>query len=131
MASIHRENRNGQAYYRLQFYDKHNKRRSIRLGSIGKKDADAIRVKVEAMVSASVSRAPLDTPTSQWVAELGDDLAAKLANVELIERKQRATLSEFLTSYVEGRKTDAGDSTVTNFRQLQRSLEAFFGPERD
>src|SRR5688500_13037499 len=112
MASIHRENRNGTIYYRVQFYDKDNIRRSIRLGRIGKKDADAIRVKIEVLVSASVSGAPLDNVTAQWVTNLGADLAGKLADANLIERKLKATLNEFLTTYIDSRKADAAGSTI-------------------
>ena len=40
MASVHKERRNGKTYYRLQFYDKDKRRRSIRLGELNKKAAD-------------------------------------------------------------------------------------------
>jgi hypothetical protein len=37
MASIFKERRGGNTYYRLQFYDKDNRDRSMRLGTINKK----------------------------------------------------------------------------------------------
>ena len=79
MASIHKERRpNGKVYYRLQFYDNHNNRRSIRLGTLNKKAAEAIRVKVEDLVAATVSGGSPQSETSRWLAEIGDDLASKL-----------------------------------------------------
>ncbi len=80
MASVHTEKRKGKSYRRVQFYDKDGQRRSIRLGAISKKAADAIGVKVEALNSAAISGAPLDSETSRWVSEIGRDLADKLRN---------------------------------------------------
>ena len=65
MASVHTEKRNGKVYRRIQFNDKHNDRRSIRLGRVNAKGAKAIRAKVEHLVSASVSGSPLDNETSR------------------------------------------------------------------
>ena len=108
MANLHKEKRNGKTYYRIQFYDKNNDRRAIRLGRLNKKDADVIRVKVEALVSASISGAPLDNQTSEWIANLGDDLAKKLANVKLITRRKTSTLAGFLEDLISLR-LHAGD----------------------
>ena len=55
MASIHADKRRGKTTYRCQFYDKHKRRRSIRLGSINKRAAEAIAVRVDDLVSASIS----------------------------------------------------------------------------
>ncbi len=55
MASVQKERRNGRILYRIQFYDKDKRRRSIRLGSVNKKAADLIAVKVEDLVSATIA----------------------------------------------------------------------------
>ncbi len=130
MASIHRETRSGKVRYRLQFYDKDNRRRSIRLGRINKKDAEAICAKVERLVSASVSGTPLDNDTSRWVAALGDGLAEKLVRVGLISERRSATLGGFVDRYIEGR-TDARPSTLANFRAVRNNLVRHFGDDRD
>ena len=78
MASIHKERRGGKTYYRLQFYDKNKRRRSMRLGEITKKAADTIRVRIEDLLSASLSGNSPNNETARWLAELGDDLAGKL-----------------------------------------------------
>lgn len=78
MASIHKEKRGGKTYYRLQFYDKNNRRRTMRLGTINRKAADTIRVRIEDLLSASFSGGSPNPETARWLAELGDDLSAKL-----------------------------------------------------
>ncbi len=132
MASIHSERRGKRTLYRLQFYDGDKRRKSIRLGSVNRKAADAIRAKVEVLVSCRIAGQPLDADTSRWVANLGQDLAGKLADAGLIERRTSATLAEFLTSFISGKqKGGAAESTITNFRQLERSLVAYFGADCD
>ena len=134
MASIHKEARSGKTQYRLQFLDKDKRRRSIRLGTINKKSANAIRVKVEDLLSASISGISPSDETARWLATLGDDLVFKLKNAGLgdfIPKRKSSSLGAFLQAYIDGRKADAADSTVTNFKQLQASLVGFFGSERD
>ena len=75
MASI--SNRpNGQR--RLLFVDPAGKRKTIYLGKMPKRHADAIKIKVEQLVAAVVSGCPWDNETARWVAELPDTLASKL-----------------------------------------------------
>ncbi len=134
MASIHKEKRGGKTHYRLQFYDKDNHRRSIRLGSINKKAADAIRAQVEDLVSASVSGGSPSKATVEWLVEIGDDLAAKLRTAgfgALVPKRESTTLGPFVQAYIERRKQDSADNTVANFRQVQTKLTEFFGANRD
>ncbi len=133
MASIHRERRNGKNYYRLQFYNKDNERKSIRLGTIAKKDADVIRVKVERLVSASIAGAGLDNETSRWLADIGDDLAGKLTNAgfgSFIPKRESATLAAFIDGYIHSR-TDAADNTVRNWKNSRDKLVDYFGADRN
>ena len=103
MASVHTEKRNSKTYRRLQFYDRHGGRRSVRLGAVNAKSAKAIRAKVEHLVSASISGSPLDSETSLWVSKLGKDLADKLVRVGLIVHRETATLSAFIDTYITSR----------------------------
>ena len=134
MASIHKERRNGKTYYRLQFYDKDNRRRSMRLGAINKKSADAIRAKVEDLVSSSISGGSPHNETARWLTTIGDDLVAKLTYAGFgmfIPTRESATLKAFWDAYVESRKADTSSGTIDNFRQTQRELVSYFGAERD
>ena len=79
MASIHKERRGDKIRYRVQFYDKDNRRRSIRLGNVNKKSADSIRAKVEDLLSASIAGCRPSSETTQWLtSQVGEDMAAKL-----------------------------------------------------
>jgi len=131
MASVTKETRNGRTLYRIQYVDGNKRRRKIRLGHVTRKDAEYICSKVSALVAAKLSQRPLDSDIARWVANLGDDLAGKLAEQGLIERRASATLGDFLSSYIEGRKVDVGKATIDNFRQLERNIVAFLGSERD
>jgi len=131
MASVTKETRNGRTLYRIQYVDGDKRRRKIRLGHVTRKDADHICSKVSALVAAMISQRPLDSDIARWVANLGDDLASKLAEQGLIERRASATLGDFLSSYIDGRKADVGTATIDNFRQLERNIVGFLGSERD
>ena len=129
MASI--SNRpNGQR--RLLFVDPAGKRKTIYLGKMPKRYADAIKIKVEQLVAAVVSGCPWDNDTARWVAELPDTLASKLANVGLIGQRENAlarTLGEHLQNYM-AKRTDVKAATAVNWGHTQRNLLKFFGPDR-
>ena len=77
MASIHKERRNDKTHYRLQFYDKNNPRRSMRIGAINKKSADVIRAKVEDLLSSSISGGSSHNETARWLTTISNDLVAR------------------------------------------------------
>lgn len=136
MASIHKETRNGRTLWRIQFYDKNNKRQSIRLGSdINRKGAESIRAKVEALVSASITGGALDNEVSRWVADRGDGLASKLARHGLIPGRQKAaagdgmTLGAFLDGYFAA-KAFRKPNTERNYKVTRGHLLDYFGRDR-
>jgi len=134
MASIHKERRGGNVYYRLQFYDKDNRRRSMRLGTINKKSADTIRVRVEDLVSASIAGGSPNNETARWLAEIGDDVAQKLATAgfaSYVPRRESATLGAFLESYIDSRKAGFAANTLRNLNYTKRAMTEFFGEQRD
>ena len=129
MASVVKETRNGRTLYRIQFRDADKRRKSIRLGGIAKKDADSICSKVGALVSASISKRPLDNATAQWLTEIGDDLHGKLANAGLCEPRQSATLDQFIADYIK-RRSKVAERTQLNWTATKNKLTKFFGAER-
>ncbi|TWU21807.1 tyrosine-type recombinase/integrase [Bythopirellula polymerisocia] len=134
MASIHREKRSGKVVYRLQFYDKDNRRRSIRLGDRTKKAADTIKSRIEDLVSVSISGCAPSNDTAQWLSTLGEDMATKLAKAGFqtyVPRRDSAKLGEFLSSFIAARKIESAASTITNFEQVKRCLVDHFGADRD
>jgi integrase len=114
----------------IQFVAGDGKRRSIRLGKMPIRQAEALKVRVEALNAAKVSGLPLDGETAAWVARIGDDLAAKLAAVGLIAGRAVATLGEFTRDYIDGR-TDIKPRTRTNLEQSRRTLVDFFGAQKE
>ena len=115
----------------IQFVGQDKKRRSIRLGKTPQRAAEAIKVKVEALVSASLSKQAVDDETARWLTTIGDDLAERLAAVGLIPERQRPTitLGGFLVEYIEARHIKK-PNTLKNYRATEKSLLAFFGAER-
>src|SRR4051812_19815174 len=80
------------------------KRRSIRAGKMSERDAQALKLKVEALVAAIASGLPLDQGTQLWVKGIGDGLRDKLAAVGLIDgMKTPAGLQAYLADYIAGR----------------------------
>ena len=129
MASIS-NGRNGQR--RLLFVDPAGKRKTIYLGKMPKRHADAIKIKVEQLVAAVVSGCPWDNETARWVAELPNTLAGKLARVGLIGQRENAmtlTLAEHLNNYF-SKRTDVKPGTAISWGQTQRNLLKFFGQDR-
>lgn len=121
--------RNG--YARLLFVTPNGKRSTVYLGKIQKKQAEAIKVKVEHLVTAAASRSPLDNDTAAWVASIGDDLAGKLAKVGLIPPRSTAALTAgvFLADWLAGKKAAGFKPTsLIAWGQTVAELTALFGP---
>ena len=133
MASVATEKRNGKAYRRVWFYDKDNRRRSIRLGEMNLKAAESIARRVEDLNSCLIAGTSPGKDLSHWIAELGDDLREKLRGIgfeKFVPEQVRGTLHEFLTEYVEGRE-DYGEGTRLVGRNTRNKLTEFFGVNRD
>src|SRR5262245_61566835 len=127
MASITRES-NGRRT--VQFIAPDGKRKSIRLGKVPQRVAEEIKVKVEHLANARTTNLPTDNETAQWVANLGDDLAGKLAAAGLIPERGSMTLGAFLDDYIAGRP-DVKPGTRTNYGISRDRLLAFFRQDVD
>jgi hypothetical protein len=100
---------------RILFLDPHGKRKTLWLGRISKRTAETIKVRVEMLVAALISGAPIDDETARWLSTIGDDLAEKLRKTGLMAPRESATLADFCESYITGR-TDAAPNTIRNSR---------------
>src|SRR5262245_58476453 len=76
-------------------------RRSIRLGKISQRAADAIKVKIDDLESAILSGCGWQPATALWVAEIPDSLAKKLADKGMIPQRQ-GPAAETLGAFCEG-----------------------------
>ena len=126
MASITRE-KNGRRT--IQFVGADGRRRSIRLGRASQRDAEAVKVKVEALLASKVSGCPWDAETARWVAGRGDDLANRLATAGLIPRRANTTLGGFVDSYIDSR-CDVKPPTKQKYQSTRKSLLRFFGENK-
>jgi len=126
MASISKEP-NGRRT--IQFCGADGKRRSIRLGKVSQKTAEAVKVRIEHLAAAAETRHALDGETARWVARLGDDLAGKLARAGLIPERESATLGDFLQTYIESR-IDVKPASRVILRHVKRNLIDFLGAGR-
>ncbi len=126
MASISRES-NGRRI--IQFVAGDGKRKSIRLGKVPQRAAEAVKVRVEHLVAASITAHAVDDETARWLAGLDDTLRDKLAAVSLVPEREAATLGAFLSRYI-ALRSDVKSSTVITYRNVERNLIAHFGADK-
>jgi len=130
MASISHDKKTGRRA--VQFVGTDGKRRSIRLGTASKRQAEEVRSHVEKLAAAAfTTHAPPDE-TSRWVAALPDVLKGRLAAVGLVAAPTRAeqqTLGTFLAHYLESR-SDLKESTRIALGQAQSYMVECFGHDK-
>jgi hypothetical protein len=128
MASITTDKAGNRA---VQFVAGDGKRRTVRLGRVTMKQANEIRLKVEALNAAKVSGLPFDGETASWVARLGDKLAKKLVRAGLIA--PRATglvpgVADFAKVVLES-KQHVKPTTRRTFQVALDRMTAAIGPD--
>jgi integrase len=131
MASITRE-ANGRRL--IQFCDTNGKRRSIRFGKVSQRVAEAIKIKIESLITSKITGTSIDDETSRWVATITEDMADKLALVGLIPTRKKAekrclTIGDFIDQYIASR-SDIKDRTKNNLDQAKKHLIQFFGQNK-
>src|SRR6516225_8362314 len=114
---------------RILFVAPDESRKTIRLGKIDRKSAEAIARHVEALLAAKIGGQPVPRDTAAWLAGIGDSLRDKLAAVGLVEAPRRAALGEFLRSYILSRP-DVKPATLEVWQQPCRNLTEFFGDDK-
>ncbi len=88
MASITRQ---GKGRRTIQFAGPDGRRRSIRLGKVSQRTAEAIKVRVERLATAWISGHPADDETIRWVAALDGLLHGRIAAAGLVAFHSGAT----------------------------------------
>jgi integrase len=125
MASIGLD-RNGRR--RILFVAGDGGRKTIRLGKMSQRQAEAFKVKVESLV-AQIITGSADDEVSRWMAGLDDLMHSRIAAVGLIKGRQTSrslALGLFIDGYIEGR-SDIKPNTRIGLGQARRNLIAFFG----
>ena len=113
----------------IQYTDVNGRRQTIRLGKMAKRDAVAIKIRIEHLLTAKISKQPVEGDTAKWVASLDETLAKKLAKVGLVKYRETVLLGEYLTDYIESR-SDVKPSTRYKYKNTRRMLIGFFGESK-
>lgn len=118
---------------RILFVAGDGKRRTIRLGKVSAKQAEAFKVKVEALAGALITGS-MDDETARWVASREDKTHKQLVAAGLLKPRARAgvTLETFAKDHFDALVVKA--STAVTYGQTRRSLLEYFGgrkPLRD
>lgn len=114
----------------IQFVGKDKKRRTIRLGKVNQKTAESIKTRIEYILQAQIAGLPLDIETAQWVGQIGDKLADKMAKAGLIPQRVRSTLGDFLEEWFK-RKGKLKDGSAINLHACRTRMINYFGADRD
>lgn len=128
MASISHDKKTGRRT--IQFVGKDGRRRSVRLGKVGQKQAESAKRFIEDLVACKVTGTAPKNATAEWLAGLPAMIRRRIERAGLVEPEENAdcpTLKGWLTRYVESR-TDVKVSTRIAWGQTQRFLLGFFGP---
>ncbi len=116
---------------RIQFVAGDGVRKAIRIGSCSKRDADSFKLRVEALHSAKLMGNAPDRDTSRWLADLSDDLHAKLVAVGLVEPREPVnpclTLDAWLTKYLDQRKSELKPGSLDRLNATAKRMRTFFG----
>jgi len=117
---------------RILFFDAAGNRKTVRLGKMSKRQAEAVKLRIEDLATSKLSGGSPSDETARWVADISLELADKLALHGLIEpreAKQALRLGEHLANYFDAR-TDVKQGTRTNWGHTERCLLRFFGADR-
>lgn len=113
----------------IQFNDKHGKRRSLRIGKLPIDAAEMIRRHVSNLVAANVSGTTTPKATADWLADVGDQMAERMAAVGLIPARAPATLGAFV-GHLLAKYATAKPNTLKNLKHATGLMLNHFGDDR-
>ncbi len=113
---------------RILFVAGDGSRKTLRLGKATAKQAEAAKVKVEALVTAGITGS-MDDEVARWLADLPDAMHTRLAAVGLVKARQSVNLAAFIDGYIADR-CDVKPATATVLGHTRRNLVEFFGPDK-
>jgi site-specific recombinase XerD len=110
---------------RILFMDAGGFRRTLRLGKAEVRDAEGVRVRIERLVSAEVTRQPLDAATAQWVMDLDDVLHARMVAVGLLKPRHGRALWAWLEGFMDSREGLKPESQRKLAQTCEKLVEHF------
>lgn len=119
---------------RIIFTNLGGKRDAIYVGKLRMRDTEKIADRIEALLSALSSRRALEPDLAEWVADVPDWLAEKLADKQLIVPRVKAEIEStllggFIDAYLASR-TDIKPRTRINLLQVRDNLVTRFGEDK-
>ncbi|MCC7389537.1 MAG: tyrosine-type recombinase/integrase [Phycisphaerales bacterium] len=114
---------------RVQFVAPGGNRKTLHLGNVEKKFADAVATRVETILGAQLRGEPLDRETSEWLGSIDDWLHKKLAAVGLTKGRQCRTLGDWMKQFMASR-AGLKPASIKKLEQTRQTLESFFGKDR-
>jgi len=128
MASLCKD-KNGRK--RILFVAGDGSRKTIRLGKTSIKQAEAFKIKLEALIAARFTGS-MEAETARWIGGLPDDIHGRLVAVGLVTAREKAvntTLGVFLDGYLKSR-TDLKPNSLLVYGHTRRTLIEFFGSDK-
>ena len=112
----------------IGFVDAGGRRRFISLGKVPARYARSVKVKVEDLVSSSITCHPPADETARWLAGLDEKMLTKLARVGLARARRRVTLGEWLEQYLDEREDELKPESLRKLAQTRDKLLAGLDP---
>lgn len=112
----------------IQFVGADGKRRSLRLGKASVRDAEKFKVRIDSLVTSTITGHAIDPDTARWIAGLDQVMLDRLNRVGLIQAcsRRNLTVAEWIGEYINSR-TDLKGRTVNNLKQAEGYIVEFFG----
>ena len=122
----------GQRYVQVDGAD--SRKRTIGLGSIGKRPAEQVLHRIEDLAAAVRTGTTPDPATRAWLASLDGKLRRRLVALGLAEpgavQAELGTLGPFLTVCLERQRSGVKPQTMRRLEQGRDSLLDYFGADR-
>src|SRR4051812_9800522 len=118
-------------FRRILFVAGDGSRKTIRLGKATAKQAEAFKVKVEALVSGQLNPgAAPDDEVARWLAGLSDTMHGRLAAVELVKARKsdHTTLKQLLDGFFE--HLSVKPITALGYQSTRAALLDYFGADK-
>lgn len=113
---------------RILFYAPDGARKTIRLGKCSQRQAEGVKLHVEALLSDQFTGDKPSRQTSTWLTEIDISLRQRLERAELVAPeipepvKPALTMDAFLTEYLERRRDKMKPATVVVWQQAMDML---------
>lgn len=126
MASLSYEKRGGKRQARIWF-EVNRKRKSVRLGEVSKRAAEATLSHIRELETCSKLADSPATRTRDWLNRIDDDIHQKLTDAGLVSKRERRTVSDFFDQWA--KSTDVGERSRRNRRNTVTKVVELFGAD--